>query len=889
MVSFVLFLLRYALSLRYRITVKGLNELKYTQKDKRGILFLANHPAETDPIILTTLLWPRFKVRPVAAEFVFLIPFIRFCVSKVGAIPIPAFDVSSNSFKKKRIEKTYEKIAQLLKEGENVLIYPAGLLKVGNEEVIGGASGTQEILNRAPEAHIVLIRTTGLWGSTFSKAITGKRPDLGECFIHGLKVILKNLIFFTPRRSVLIEIERAKDFPRGGEKREINQYLEEWFNARGAEPLKLVSFAFWKEEVPEVAKKKEKKFSLSAVPQEVQDKVLEEVSHLTKVPVEELAPELDFAQDLGLDSLDKAQLVLILREQFGVPDVPSNELITIESMMAYAAHLKKGTAELPKKAEKKSRWGKEKNRPVPSYPETETLIEGFLCTAEKMSKFLAAADMMSGEISYRQMRLGVILFALYLKKLPGERIGIMLPASIAADIAMLAVQLAGKIPVMINWTLGEKTLKSIVEQSKIDFTLSSWKFLDRLANIELGPLNDQLHLLEEIRFAFSFKEKLQALYLTMRKPKKIRQHFKIHQLTSGDWAVILFTSGTESIPKAVPLSHKNVIENQRSGAQLIRLSEDDVMFGILPPFHSFGFSVTGILPVISGLRVAYSPNPTMGRQIAMGIERWKATIFCSAPTFLKTVLRVAKKSQLRTLRLVITGAEKTQKELYEKMQELNPKTKMIEGYGITECGPILTLNRPDGVAKGVGKPLPGVELKIVHPETYEEKKVNEEGLILAAGPNIFSGYLGDIQSPFVEIDQKRWYDTGDLGVVDASGALSIVGRLKRFIKIGGEMVSLTMIEEELHNLGEEKGWKMAKDAPSFAIIALENGEEKASIHLFTVTSISKDEANKALREKGMSNLVKVQSVNKLSSIPLLGTGKTDYRALTKKLKEERVD
>ena len=878
---FVLFCLRLALSLRYRVKVKGLKELR----PDRGVLFLANHPAEVDPLILVTLLWRRFRVRPVAADFLLHIPFIQWFVKKIGTIPVPGFDLSSNSFKKRRIERAYETVSTLLKSGKNVMIYPAGILKTSGIEAIGGASGVHELLQRVPNVEIVLIRSTGLWGSSFSKALTGKRPDILKAFIHGIRVILKNLIFFTPRRDVLVEIEEvASDFPRKGEKLEVNRYLEEWFNKNGAEELKLVSFSRWKKELPEVVEKpKETKFSLDQIPKEVQDAVLEEMSKLTHIPVKKLLPEHDLAHDLGMDSLDKSQVAIMLKERFGVTEANSNELTSIRMVMVYAAHLKTSAVTEETASTISSLWGKEKRRPAPTYPECETLIEGFLKKAAEMDKFLAAADLMSGEINYRKLKLGVILFAFYLKNLPGDKIGIMLPASIAVDVAMLACQLAGKTPVMINWTLGKRNLESIVKQTGIQVTLSSWKFLDRLQDVELGPIDDQIVLLEEVRSSFTIKEQIQALLLSRGRAKDIMRAFGALDLKGDDPCVILFTSGTESFPKGVPLSHRNVIANHLAAAELISLTSKDVILGILPPFHSFGFSVTGILPLIAGFRVAYSPNPTNGRQIAYAMEHWRATLFCSAPTFLKTLLRVAKANQLHSLRLVITGAERTPDELYQKLKEVNPDAELVEGYGITECAPILTLNRPGQQSKGVGQPLPGVKIDIVHPESKESVKSGDTGLILASGPNIFSGYLGGNHSPFIEHAGQKWYDTGDLGFLDQEGNLILNGRYKRFVKIGGEMVSLSMIEDELTKVGMKEGWKVSSDLPSFAIVASETGEQKSTIHLFTVCPLTIDEVNSALRQSGMSNLIKVQTVTQLSLIPLLGTGKIDYRKLTEQL------
>lgn len=885
MQRFVLFCLRLVLALRYSVEVKGLKELK----PNRGLLFLANHPAEIDPVILIIHLLGRFQIRPVAADFVFHIPILSWFVKKAKTIPIPGFDLSSNSFKKRRIEKTYETVSSIIREGGHVLVYPAGLLKVTAEERVGAASGVYELVQRLPDVKIVLVRTTGLWGSSFSKAITGKRPDMVQTMLFGVKSVLKNLIFFTPRRKILIELEEASgEFPRTGSKLEINKYLEEWFNQRGVEELKLISFSCWKKQLPQIVEQpKERKISLDNVPEEIQERVLEELSALTQIPKEHLSPEMELAQDLGLDSLDKSQVAIMLREQFGVTEINSTELSTIQNVMVYAAHIKEDVVVEEEKEEIKSLWGKEKGRPDPIYPDSDTLLEGFFETADKLEKFLVAADQMSGEVSYKRFKLGVILFASYLKELPGEKIGVMLPASIAVQITILACQLAGKVPVMINWTLGVRNLHSIVEQTGIEATISSWKFLDRLNDIELGPLDDQIELLEEIRAKLTVKDRLNALLLARKSSKEILRAFGREGIKKEDTAIVLFTSGTESYPKGVPLSHFNVMENHRSAAQVISLKASDVILGILPPFHSFGFSITGMLPVVGGFRVAYSPNPTNGRQIAYAMEHWQATIFCSAPTFMKNILRVAKKEQLKSLRIVILGAEKTPDELYKRLQEFNPEAHIIEGYGITECAPVLTINRLEKEPKGVGEPLPGVEIKIVNYETLKEVPKGESGLILARGNNIFSGYLGGNSSPFIEFANKKWYNTGDLGSLDSENRLTIDGRLKRFIKIGGEMISLGMIEEVLNQIAQKASWDVAKDVPSFAVVAEESGSEKSVIHLFTLCNLSVEEVNRRLREEGMSNLIKVQSVNRIQAIPLLGTGKVDYRALTNKLKSPR--
>ncbi|MCH9627446.1 MAG: Bifunctional protein Aas [Chlamydiales bacterium] len=882
-------LIRFLLSLRYRIRVKGLNAIAQEKlPHSTGILFLANHPAEIDPCILLRVLWPKFRARPVAIDYLFRKLFVGYLLELIGALPIPNFDNSSNSFKRRQINQTYARIFNLLDQNENLLIYPAGGLKNNAEEVIGGASGIHNIVQKKPEINVVLVRTTGLWGSHFSRALTGKTPDLGKAFFHGFKVLLKNGLFFAPRREVIVEFTLAPDdFPRQAGRLELNRYLENWYNSPAPEPLNLVSYSFWKKDLPKpFARPQEEELSIADVPIELKTKILDELSSLTKMPVDALAPNLDLATDLGLDSLDISQLVVLLKEEFGVLGVQSTDLTTVGSVLVYAARLKKGEAETEEEEEKTELWSIEKDRPLALYPKGETLPEVFLKTCDRLGNRVACVDRISGEVTYKRLKMGVILLAQAIGHLPGERIGIMMPASVAVNAVILATLLAGKVPVMINWTLGERNLRSIVEQSKIQATLSSWSFLDRLENVDLNGLDDQIVLLEDMRRDFTLFDKLKAFLWARKKPRALLQAFGTHTLSKEQTAVILFTSGTESVPKGVPLSHHNIMSNQRDAYQCVEVEHADVFLGCLPPFHSFGFSVTGLFPLLAGLPVAYSPNPTDGRRIALALNRWRVTLLCMAPTFLKNLLRVAAAEQLRFLRLVVSGAEKAPSEVFEKMEELNPKASVVEGYGITECGPILTITPPSLLPRGVGKALPSVELLIVHPETHTPLQPGESGLILARGPNIFDGYLdATLLRPFVTIEGKEWYVTGDLGYLDTDGYLTLSGRLKRFVKIGGEMVSLASVEEALLQFASEAGWELDAELPSLAICAIEQEGKKSEMHLFTVFDTTVDLVNQALRKSGMSNLIKIRTVQKVPFIPVLGSGKIDYRKLSGQITE----
>lgn len=878
---------RLALWLRYRIKVEGLDELEETTFSRPGgILFLASHPAEVDPAILLYILFKKFKPHPVAIDYLFQNRLIRYFLKLVGSFPVPHFEHGTNSFKRRNMEITYERILNALRNGENILLYPSGGLKRQAETVIGGASGTQNILQNCKEANVVLINTRGLWGSSFSRAITGTSPRVLDIAKERSVDLLKNLIFFMPKRHITIKIEVPKDFPYEGSRLEVNKYLENWFNKEGPEPLYLVPYQFWNKKVldAKVNQNSLEKIDLSGVSEEIKKQVKDEIATLSLKSFNEITEKQYLSKDLGLDSLDQAQLLLFLRDNFGV-DAHVTDLNKVEDAIALAARIKKGKATndiVEKKPNKK--WFKEQGRPHPSLPIGTTLIDSFLLMCDRMDGYLAGADLFLGEISYKKMKFVVLLLAEKIKKMPTDKIGIMLPASLSVNIVILATLLAKKIPVMINWTLGERNLASIKEETNLTAVISSWNFLDRLENVEFDGLDEKILLLEDLFASIPFRHYLKPFFYTHQKAKTLLKKYDLVNATEEETAVILFTSGTESFPKGVPLNHKNILENLKDGFQRISVTGKDILLGALPPFHSFGFSVTGLFPFVVGMRGVFYPNPTDGKKIASIVEKWKVTIICMVPTFLKNLARAATENQLKSVRLIVTGAEKTPEDLFKALGKLNRNAILSEGYGITECSPILTLNPLNKGRKGVGTPLSSVELMVVDPETKTIFPRNKEGLVLARGPNIFKGYLSPkLASPFLDIEGKTWYNTGDLGFLDEENYLTLSGRLKRFVKVGGEMISLGAIEEILLQELPKKIKIHENDAPVLAVVAKESDGKKGEIHLFTTFAMNAEEINSILRSKGMSNLIKVTDVHELNFIPLLGSGKIDYKQLASKI------
>lgn len=885
-----------ALLFRYRIKVVGLEKLTPEALNRPGgVVFMPNHPAYfIDPIVVTLAVWPKFPIRPMIVEYMYYTPFIHGLMRFMDALPIPNFVNTSNSLKRKRSEQTIQAVIDNLKKRENFLIYPAGKVKHTAYEAVGGASAIQRILTEAPEANVVLVRTKGLWGSSFSRALAKSAPSLGEMFISSLKIILKNLIFFTPRREITIELEPAPaNFPRNSSRLEINKFLESWYNQPDGltkqsgklpgDSLVLVSYSMWGDDflpVKEGNDDEDKEISIESVPKEVREKILIKLGELKECDPATIKPGMSLASDLGLDSLDTADLVTFLNDQFDVKGVPANALTTVAKVFAIAAHQITIAGVVEEDKGDLAKWLKPVPKKRAMVAPGETIAEVFLNQCALAGNAIACADGRVGVQTFSQLKLRTILLAEYLRHLPGKYVGIMLPASVAANLLILACELAGKVPLMVNWTVGPRHLESVVKLSNVEVVISSWAFLDKLENISLDGIDDRLLLIEDIIRELSLFDKLKAFIRSKRSPHAILKIFNADKTSKESEGVLLFTSGTESLPKGVPLSHGNILANMRSALTAQEIFTDDIVFGILPPFHSFGFAISGILGLLAGVRVFYSPDPTDGKRIATSFGRWHVTLMVGAPIFIKGLLKAATSEQVKSMRLCVTGAEKAPPELYQMLEQHGKSNILIEGYGITECSPVLTLNAIGGCRKGVGKALPGIDLCIVQPETEALLPAGQRGLILAKGENVFNGYLNPgLSSPFTTINGERWYKTGDLGFLDEEGNLTISGRMKRFVKIGGEMVSLASIEDALLQAAPQNNWPTQQDGPTLAICAKESADEKAKIYLFSCFDINVEDVNNALKNSGFSNLVRVSSVSKISEIPVMGTGKINYRQL----------
>ncbi|HJT76298.1 MAG TPA: AMP-binding protein, partial [Gemmataceae bacterium] len=483
---------------------------------------------------------------------------------------------------------------------------------------------------------------------------------------------------------------------------------------------------------------------------------------------------------------------------------------------------------------------------------------------------VAAADDVSGAVPCGRMLVGALVLARRFAALPGKNVGLLLPASVACDVAFLALQLAGKLPVVLNWTTGAANLAHAARLMGLAHVLTSEKFIDR-TSIEVE--GTEYVYLEDLRKQAGKVEQLLTLLEVRLLPGRVRR--RAARPDPDAPAVVLFTSGSEKAPKAVPLTHRNLLSDERACIEALGITHEDSLLGFLPAFHSFGLSVTGLLPLLSGLRLVHHPDPTAAGALARKVAAYRPTLLAGTPTFVGHILDRAKAGQLDSLRLIVVGAEKAPPALFERCAQAVPHAQVLEGYGITECSPVVSVNRPGRNRPGtVGSPLPGVAVCAVDLDSDAVLPPGRMGMLLVSGPTVFPGYIGqDGPSPFRERDGRRWYVTGDLAELDAEGFIRLAGRLKRFLKAGGEMISLPALEGPF-----ARRFPPTDEGPRVAVEGIET-EGGRRIVLFTTEPITSREANDMLLAEGFRGVMRLDEVRRVDKVPVLGTGKTDYKVL----------
>ena len=510
----------------------------------------------------------------------------------------------------------------------------------------------------------------------------------------------------------------------------------------------------------------------------------------------------------------------------------------------------------------------------------------FIRIAKKRWFSFCMADTTGATLTFGKTLMGSMVLSRWIKRhCPDQAmVGVLLPASVGGSLTNIAILLADKVPVNLNFTAGKAAMASAVEQCGIRTILTSRVFLAK-ANLEKM---DGMVLLEEIRKDFSSMQNLSATVAPFLHPAPwlTRRYFKSQK--PKDLATVIFSSGSTGAPKGVMLSHYNIVSNIEGIRQVIPFTRNDRIMGVLPLFHSFGFTGTPWLPLLADFGIVYHPNPTDAKTIGETVQKYKASLLISTSTFFAGYLRRCTKEEFASLRYVIAGAEKLREPVARGYREKYGIT-ILEGYGCTELAPVVSVNINDVQSKEiqighkagtVGHPLPGVAVKVVDRDGDRARAPGEEGLLLVKGPNLMLGYLGQ---PLLTEQALRhgWYVTGDIAAVDEDGFIRIVDRISRFSKIGGEMVPHMKVEETINAV-------LGSAAAAVTALPDEQRGEKL-VAFYAQNGISREELWDKLNQSDLPKLwiPKRENLYSIESLPLLGSGKVDLRQI-KAMAQEKV-
>ncbi|HWP86139.1 MAG TPA: AMP-binding protein, partial [Terriglobia bacterium] len=461
-----------------------------------------------------------------------------------------------------------------------------------------------------------------------------------------------------------------------------------------------------------------------------------------------------------------------------------------------------------------------------------------------------------------------------------DRVGILLPPSVGGALVNFAAMLLGKVPVNLNYTASNEMLASCAAQAGLQTVVTSRAFLEKVRLETPG----QTLLLEDLAARPRPWEKLRALGLSLLPAGRMERALgRQRPARLDDVATVIFSSGSTGHPKGVVLSHFNIAANIEQTRQIVLLYPRDRLLGVLPFFHSMGFTVGLWLPPLAGIGVIYHPNPLEAQAIGSLVREYAITLLVATPTFLQSYIRRCAPEEFGSLRFVLTGAEKLPERIARRFED-RFGLKVLEGYGCTECAPVVAANTGDYRAPGfrqvgakrgkIGHPVPGLAVRIVDPDTREPLPVGQPGLLLVRGPNIMQGYLNS-QEKTAAVLRDGWYETGDIAFLDEDGFLEITDRLSRFSKIAGEMVPHVRVEETLQEL-------TGREEQVFAVAGVPDarkGERLVVLH-----TLPEESLRECLAKLGASRLPNLWKPDprhfyRIDALPYLGTGKLDMRRI----------
>jgi acyl-[acyl-carrier-protein]-phospholipid O-acyltransferase/long-chain-fatty-acid--[acyl-carrier-protein] ligase len=508
------------------------------------------------------------------------------------------------------------------------------------------------------------------------------------------------------------------------------------------------------------------------------------------------------------------------------------------------------------------------------------LPEVFLDCARRNWRRFAMADSSGRELKFGQVLVGALLFRRWLvKRCPGEKmVGVLLPPTVGTAIVNLGICLAGHVAVNLNYTAPEQAMDTAIERCGIKTIFTSKKLLERFGITKRPGMVG----VEEVAQTFSKGDKLVWAALARLVPTAFLRRWLIPSDVKLDsLATVVFSSGSTGAPKGVMLSHRNILSNVEGMQQAINVDRRDCLLGVLPFFHAFGFTVALWLPVISGFGVVYHTNPLEARTIGDLCRKYAVTILIATPTFVWEYIRRCEREDFASLRVAIVGAEKMRLELADAFWE-KFHLDVFQGYGVTETSPVVSVETAGHFAQEhlgathrgtIGRPIPGIAVRIVSPETFQTFGPGQEGVLLVKGPSVMTGYLDEPEKTRQVMWEDGWYITGDVAQLDDDGFITITDRLSRFSKIAGEMVSHVHVEEALHRA-------LGSLEPRLVVTSVSDDQKgERFVVLHTELGMGVDELLKRLRDSGLPPLwmPRREHFFAVRSLPILGSGKLDLK------------
>ncbi len=491
----------------------------------------------------------------------------------------------------------------------------------------------------------------------------------------------------------------------------------------------------------------------------------------------------------------------------------------------------------------------------------KTLFDAFVDAARNYGGSVnQIEDATGGNLTYKRLMVGANILARRFKKMTqkGEAVAVLLPNASAVTVTFLALQSIGRVPAMLNYTAGPSTVLSACTTVETKLVISSRAFIEKAELENLVNILEQAGLefvwLEDVRKKITIFEKLRSALTAMK---------SLETVNAEDPALILYTSGSEGLPKGVVLSHHNILSNCAQIRQRIDFSPADKLFNVLPVFHSFGMTGGMVLPLVYGVKLFLYPSPLHYKIIPKAVAQTKPTILFGTDTFLNGYARMAKDQDFESLRLIVAGAEAVKPETVKTWKE-RFDTKVLEGFGMTEAAPVVAVNTPEEHRAGtVGKLLPGIEMKLEAVDGIERG-----GKLWLRGPNVMLGYMIAENPGILVPPNDEWHDSGDIVEFDKDGFMAIKGRVKRFAKIAGEMVSLGAIEILVCGLWPED---------DHAVVSIPDQRRGERIVLLTTRDgAERDEIARATKAQGYTEFMVPNSIVRIEAVPVLGSGKTDY-------------